>query len=95
MNEQEPEPEKQRCRAKKRGEYDRLRCCLPYGHAGECNFVVDDGPKRAPPSESAEIDRYRAENAALRELVREVYDNADVGWLGTSWDERAEKALGN
>jgi uncharacterized protein (UPF0335 family) len=42
---------------------------------------------------SAEIDRLRTENATLRELVREVYEEADLGWLGTKWDERAEKAL--
>jgi len=35
----------------------------------------------------------RSERDTLRELVREAYEEADLGWLGTKWDERAEKAL--
>ena len=44
---------------------------------------------------TATVDRLRTENATLRELVREAYEKADLGWLGTQWDERAAKALGN
>ena len=31
--------------------------------------------------------------AVLRELVREAYEEADLGWLALDWEERAEKAL--
>ncbi len=30
----------------------------------------------------------------LRELVREAYEKADLGWLVPNWDERAAEALG-
>jgi chromosome segregation ATPase len=41
------------------------------------------------------MNAYKADCETLRELVREAYEEADLGWLGTNWDERAEKVLGD
>lgn len=35
-----PIPDEVRCAGTKRGRFAALRCALPRGHAGPCNFVV-------------------------------------------------------
>ena len=32
-----------RCHSQKQGEYDRMRCCMSEGHAGEHNYVLAEG----------------------------------------------------
>ena len=93
----DPEREEYFAMKKKAAEYDTLRAenesATKYLRTFSEELVIAGYAGGDRDVTLANLRAIIKDAAVLRELVREAYEEADLGWLALDWEERAEKAL--